>query len=517
MSLWGATPATSAPAAGGFGGFPATTAPAAAPFGAPAPPALALPGAAVAGSIACAPPHIESVIRTRPHHDQRRWDIYGRNEDSGEWGRDRVLGLLNQTQLRLGKGHEIRGFWSIDHVPPKPKEDMVALTKIPQGYAQLRDWLTVAAPVFDNKLGKDWGSLPGAVDGDGVVDEKLNAVKKLKILQDVSALFKIIFEREGDVKIRVDTHITDTAKHGLKVSFKVPPKGDSGLFHKGDEVIRYIAAWAKDHETEAQCTDQKMKDGPCFTAQLGEAESVGAAAGAIPGVAAAATATSMLGTKKQSGEFKFLSFVAGDIEVDKKKAYPGFDPKLIQEWDRKERELNIGKAADEPKLRKVPVFGYTDLLKHADELSLEEVDVANEIKMCRSELNELEKKQKMLELKMKEGRDGVARLKQMALENFAKMVPTHTSNADFEHRISDLKPKLDKVVKLHSKVRMQVDELRVGTQARDTHMASIGHLKQEQEQEHELVRHLEVQQKGIENLKKQLLLSNNVLQRLQGK
>lgn len=26
---------------------------------------------------------------------------------------------------------------------------MVALTKIPQGYAQLRDWLTVAAPVFD--------------------------------------------------------------------------------------------------------------------------------------------------------------------------------------------------------------------------------------------------------------------------------------------------------------------------------------------------------------------------------
>lgn len=102
-------------------------------------------------------------------------------------------------------------------------------------------------------------------------------------------------------------------------------------------------------------------------------------------------------------------------------------------------------------------------------------------------------------------------------ENFAKMVPTHTSNADFEHRISDLKPKLDKVVKLHSKVRMQVDELRVGTQARDTHMASIGHLKQEQEQEHELVRHLEVQQKGIENLKKQLLLSNNVLQRLQGK
>lgn len=44
MSLWGATPATSAPAAGGFGGFPATTAPAAAPFGAPAPAALALPG-----------------------------------------------------------------------------------------------------------------------------------------------------------------------------------------------------------------------------------------------------------------------------------------------------------------------------------------------------------------------------------------------------------------------------------------------------------------------------------------
>ena len=42
----------------------------------------------------------------------------------------------------------------------------------------------------------------------------------------------------------------------------------------------------------------------------------------------------------------------------------------------------------------MPVFGYTDLLKHADELSLEEVDVANEIKMCRSELNELEKKQK---------------------------------------------------------------------------------------------------------------------------
>lgn len=46
-----------------------------------------------------------------------------------------------------------------------------------------------------------------------MVDEKLNAVKKLKILQDVSALFKIIFEREGDVKIRVDTHITDTAKY----------------------------------------------------------------------------------------------------------------------------------------------------------------------------------------------------------------------------------------------------------------------------------------------------------------
>lgn len=44
MSLWGPTPATSAPAAGGFGGFPATTAPAAAPFGAPAPAALALPG-----------------------------------------------------------------------------------------------------------------------------------------------------------------------------------------------------------------------------------------------------------------------------------------------------------------------------------------------------------------------------------------------------------------------------------------------------------------------------------------
>lgn len=44
MSLWDATPATSAPAAGGFGGFPATTAPAAAPFGAPAPAALALPG-----------------------------------------------------------------------------------------------------------------------------------------------------------------------------------------------------------------------------------------------------------------------------------------------------------------------------------------------------------------------------------------------------------------------------------------------------------------------------------------
>lgn len=44
MSLWGATPATSAPAAGGFGGFPTTTAPAAAPFGAPAPAALALPG-----------------------------------------------------------------------------------------------------------------------------------------------------------------------------------------------------------------------------------------------------------------------------------------------------------------------------------------------------------------------------------------------------------------------------------------------------------------------------------------
>ncbi len=45
--------------------------------------------------------------------------------------------------------HISKGFWSIDHVPPKPKEDMVALTKIPQGYAQLRDWLTVAAPVFD--------------------------------------------------------------------------------------------------------------------------------------------------------------------------------------------------------------------------------------------------------------------------------------------------------------------------------------------------------------------------------
>ncbi len=70
-----------------------------------------------------------------------------------------------------------------------------------------------------------------------MVDEKLNAVKKLKILQDVSALFKIIFEREGDVKIRVDTHITDTAKYVRGVVVVVVEARTSGAARTSVAVV----------------------------------------------------------------------------------------------------------------------------------------------------------------------------------------------------------------------------------------------------------------------------------------
>jgi len=332
----------------------------------------------------------------------------------------------------------------------------------------------------------------------------------------VRALFNAIFEKEGAVLLQLKTtFIGNSKRHGMKVSFKVPPKGETDTFYDGSQVIEYIQKWSAEHSQKVHFGDGE--DGWEALEALGYVKTVDKDNKALP-----LPHKSTLHEIRKGAPF-FLSYNKVEVEVDKPTQYPGFKDacfkQLLVEWDTQDHELNKDRRAGDPKLRKVPLFGYSDLLSHAKELAAEEDDVARAIVMRRTDLNALEKKQTDLDLKIKKGREEMSSFKQSAMEKFANMVARQPQqrDADFEHRVSDLKPTLDKVGKLHSMVKMQVEELRVGSQVRDTTMVGTAHLgfQEGTDTQGGLEAHLEAQQKGIENLASQLKDSNNILQRLQ--